>query len=293
MADAPQEHIKATTSADFRADVLQASLKTPVLVDFWAPWSEPCKALTSILERVVKSAGGKIKLVTMNIEEHPQIAGQLGVQSLPAVFAFQKGQPIDGFNGALPESQVRGFVERLVGPLTADTDALMREGEAGLAAQDFALAAEKFGAVLEQDEAHLKALGGLARTWVAVGDLEQAAGILGLVPANKQQDAAIVAAQAALDVALQAASVGDLSALEKAIAADPKNHQARLDLAVGLNAAGKREEAVDQLIEIIRRDRNWNEDGARKQLLQFFEAWGVMDAASIYGRRRLSSVIFS
>ena len=286
------DHIKETTSADFRADVLQVSLKVPVLVDFWAPWCGPCKQLTPLLEKVVKSAAGKIKLVTMNIEEHPQIASQLGVQSIPAVFAFEKGQPIDGFQGALPESQIKAFVERLVGPLTADVDALVAEGEAAILSGDLVLASEKFSSVLVEDESHLKALGGLARSYVLAGEIEQAASVLTMVPPGKAQDAAIVAAQAALDVAVQAGSVGDLGALERAIAANPKDFQARLDLAVGLNAANQREAAVDQLLEIIRADRSWNDDGGRRQLLQFFEAWGVMDEASIYGRRRLSTVLY-
>lgn len=286
------DHIKATTSADFRADVLQVSLKVPVLVDFWAPWCGPCKQLTPILEKVVTSAAGKIKLVTMNIEDHPQIAGQLGVQSIPAVFAFEKGQPIDGFQGALPESQIKAFIERLVGPLTADVDALIAEGEAAMASGDLVLASEKFSSVLVEDESHLKALGGLARSYVLAGEIDQAASVLTMVPEGKTQDAAIVAAQAALDVAVQASSVGDLGALERAIVNNPKDFQARLDLAVGLNAANQREAAVDQLIEIIRADRTWNDDGGRRQLLQFFEAWGVMDDASIYGRRRLSTVLY-
>eukprot|EP01037_Dinobryon_pediforme_P002360 gene2363-2397_t len=289
----PLPHVKATTHANFRSDVLSESMKVPVLVDFWAPWCGPCKQLTPVLEKIVQSAGGKIKLVTMNIEEYPQIAGQLGVQSIPAVFAFQKGQPVDGFMGALPESQIKAFIERLVGPLSSDLDAVIREADAALAAQDYGLAAEKYSAVLVEDEQHLRAIGGLTRTYVAVGELDQASSVLTLVPHGKETDPAIVAAKAALDLALKAADLGDLAGLEQMIAQDPANYQARFDLALGLNALARRDEAADQLLYIIKRDRSWNDDGARKQLLQFFESWGPMDPSSVTGRRKLSVILFS
>jgi putative thioredoxin len=289
----PQAFIKSTTTANFRNDVIAESMKMPVLVDFWAPWCGPCKQLTPILERIVQSAGGKIKLVTMNIEEHPQIAGQMGVQSIPAVFAFQKGQPIDGFMGALPESQVKAFVERLVGPLTEDLDGLLAEAETALTAQDLGLAVEKFTAVLDQDESHLRAIGGLARTLIAAGEFEQATSVLTLVPEGKANDPAIVTAKAALDLALKAADLGDLAGLEKIIADEPDNFQARFDLALGLNALNRQTEAADHLLYIIKRDRKWQDDGARKQLLQFFESWGPMDPASVAGRRKLSVILFS
>ncbi len=286
--------IKDTTTAGFRQDVLAESTKQPVLVDFWAPWCGPCKQLTPVLEKAVKAAGGKVKLVKMNIDEHPQIAGQLGVQSIPAVFAFQRGQPVDGFMGALPEGQVKGFIERLVGPLgpsaaedlMAEAAALAEEGDAGGAA-------ELYAAVLSQDPENTAALAALAKLHVEIGDLEGAKRFLAMAPAAKANDAAIAGVRAAIELAEQAASLGDLADLQRRVETDPKDHQARFDLALGLNARGRREDAMNHLLEIVRRDRNWNEDGARKQLVQFFEAWGPMDEMTIAGRRRLSSVLFA
>jgi putative thioredoxin len=285
--------IKDTTTANFRVDVLSESIKQPVLVDFWAPWCGPCKQLTPVLEKAVKAAGGKIKLVKMNIDEHPQIAGQLGVQSIPAVFAFQKGQPVDGFMGALPESQVKAFIERIVGPSGPDPiDELLAEASKRLNEKDFVGAAEICAAILDQQPEHTKALGGLARVFVETGELEQAKGLLSSIPETLHSDPDIAAARAALDLAEQASSLGSTAELERAVAANPADHQARFDLAIALNAINKREDASDHLVEIIKRDRTWNEDGARKQLLQFFEAWGPMDEASISGRRKLSALLF-
>jgi putative thioredoxin len=231
----------------------------------------------------------------MNIDDHPQIAGQLGIQSIPAVIAFERGQPVDGFMGALPESQVRGFIERLVGPLGAATEELLTEAEALTAQGDAAGAASLYARVLSEDETNPKALAGLAKLHVEAGDVEQAKAVLSMAepPApGKEQNPAIAAAWAAVHVAEQAASVGDLAPLEKAVAENPDNHQARFDLALALNAQGNRDEAADALLAIIKRDRNWNDEGARKQLLQFFEAWGLMDPAAVTARRKLSAILF-
>ncbi|MDQ0391219.1 thioredoxin [Labrys monachus] len=286
--------IKDTTTQAFMADVIQESMKQPVLVDFWAEWCGPCKQLGPVLEKAVVAAKGKVKLVKMDIDKYPQIAGQLGVQSIPAVFAFSKGQPVDGFMGALPESQVKEFITRIAGPGGApETEEMLAEAEALLAEGDDEGAAQIFAQIYEEDPDNLKAIAGLARCAVAAGQLEQAAATLSLTPKGKENDPIIASARAALELAEQASDVGDLQALMRQVDADPADHQARFDLALALVAAGRRKEAVDQLLDIARRDRQWNEDGARKQLVQFFEAWGPMDENSIYGRRRLSSILFS
>jgi len=271
------------------------SLRQPVLVDFWAPWCGPCKQLAPVLEKAVADSKGKVTLVKMNIDDHPQVAGQLGIQSIPAVIAFDKGQPVDGFMGALPESQVRGFIERLVGPLAADADAILVQAEAAVEAGDAPGAAELYAQVLAEDETNVKALGGLAKLHVEAGDLDQAKAVLSMAPRpapGKDPDPAIAAVIAAIQLAEQAASVGDLGGLLKRIAEDPDDHQARFDLALALNAKGDRQGAADRLLEIVKRDRKWNEDAARKQLLQFFEAWGLMDPSTISARRKLSAIWF-
>ncbi|MCB5174611.1 MULTISPECIES: thioredoxin [Microvirga] len=286
--------VKDTTTASFRQDVLAESMKQPVLVDFWAPWCGPCKQLTPVLEKAVRAAGGRVKLVKMNIDEHPQIAGQLGVQSIPAVFAFQRGQPVDGFMGALPESQIKGFIERLVGPLgPSAAEELLTEADRLAAEGDAGGAAELYAAVLSQDPENVQALAALAKLHVELGDIENAKRLLDMAPAAKANDPAILGARAAIELAEQAGSLGDIADLQRKVEADPKDHQARFDLAVALNARNRRQEAVDQLLEIVRRDRNWNDDGARKQLVQFFEAWGPMDEMTLAGRRKLSSILFS
>jgi putative thioredoxin len=286
--------VKDTTTQTFVKDVIEESRRQPVLVDFWAEWCGPCKQLTPILEKVVKAAKGKVKLVKMDIDKHPSIPGQLGIQSIPAVFAFVNGQPVDGFMGALPESQVTAFIERLTKErIGGDEEDLLKAAEAALAQGNAASAADLYAQVLAEDAANVPALAGLARCYVATGAIEQAKQTLALVPEAKRNDAAVAAARAALELAEQAKSVGPIGELEAKVKANPLDHQARFDLAVAMNGKGRRREAVDNLIEIVRRDRKWNDDGARKQLVQFFEAWGGGDEATVEGRKRLSSILFA
>ena len=286
--------VKDTTTQTFVKDVIEESKRQPVLVDFWAEWCGPCKQLAPVLEKAVRAAKGKVKLVKMNIDKHPSIPGQLGIQSIPAVFAFANGQPVDGFLGALPESQVTAFIERVTKDrLGGEETDLLKSADEALAQGDAANAANLYAQVLAQDSGNVAALAGLARSYVRTGAIEQAKQTLALVPEAKRNDAAVAAARAALDLAEQAKAVGPLAELEKKVADNPLDHQARFDLAVALNSKGRRAEAVDNLIEIVKRDRQWKEDGARKQLVQFFEAWGPTDEATVSGRKRLSSILFS
>jgi putative thioredoxin len=289
----PAGLIVETSSSSFRADVIAQSTRLPVLVDFWAPWCEPCKKMTPVLEKVVKAAGGKVRLAKMNIEQYPEIAGQLGIQSIPAVIAFQKGQPLNGFSGALPESQIRAFLERLVGPIGGEFEALLADAEAALVAGEISTAADLFHEARDAEPDDVKAIAGLAKSLVALGELDQAEEVLAPAAGAKDIGGALAAARAALDVARQAENVGDFGNLQKAIAADPTNFQARFDLAIALNATGRRKEAAESLMEIIKRDRAWNDEAARKQLLQLFEAWGHMDPDTMSARRKLSVLLFS
>ena len=286
--------VKDTTTQTFVKDVIEESRRQPVLVDFWAPWCGPCRQLTPVLEKAVRAAKGKVKLTKMNIDEHPAIPGQLGIQSIPAVIAFVNGQPADGFMGALPESQVVAFLDRLTkGAAGAEAKDLLKAAETALANGDPAGAADLYAELLAEDNTNVAALAGLARCYVASGAIEQAKQTLAMVPEAKRNDAAVVAARAALDLVEQAKAVGPIAELEQKVTANPNDHQARFDLAVALNGKGKRHEALEHLISIVKRDRKWNDDGARKQLVQFFDAWGPADDATVEGRKRLSSILFA
>jgi putative thioredoxin len=294
VAATPDGLIKETTTQAFVKDVIEESKRQPVLIDFWAPWCGPCKQLTPVLEKVVKAAKGKVKLVKMNIDDHPAIPGQMGIQSIPAVIAFVNGQPADGFLGALPEGQVIAFLERITkGKIGAEDKDLLKGAEAALSKNDFAGAADIFAQVLAQDATNIAALAGLARCYVGTGALDQAKQTLALVPEAKRNDAAVAAARAAIELADQSKALGPITELEQKVAANPADHQARFDLALALNAKGNRAATLDHLIQIVKRDRKWNDDGARKQLVQLFDAWGPTDEATIDGRKRLSSILFA
>jgi putative thioredoxin len=265
-----------------------------VLVDYWAPWCGPCKQLTPSLEKAVREARGAVRLVKMNIDEHPTIPGQLGIQSIPAVIAFRDGQPVDGFMGAIPESQVRDFIAKLGGGSAGAgiEDALAAAAEARQQG-DTGMAREIYSAVLAEAPDNMDALAGLADLFFEAGETDKASGLLAGVPADKADLPAIAALRAKIAIAEQVKELGDPAELERRLAADPKDHQARFDLAMIENAMGRREEAADNLLAIVRADRTWKDDGARAQLLQFFEAWGITDEATLSARRKLSSLLFS
>ena len=291
----PADLIKDTDTSRFIADVIEVSKKVPVLVDFWAPWCGPCKQLTPLLEKVVKQANGKVRLVKINVDENQQIAAQMRVQSIPAVFAFVDGQPIDGFMGALPESQIKQFIEKLgsKGSLAEEIAAAVKVADEAMQRKAFEEAQSIYGQILGVDPGHVIALASFARCQIELGDLEGAAATLAGVPADKKANADVVSALAALDLALHPVDTSLLAQLQKAVATTPDDLQQRLDLAVALNGVGQKSEATDQLLYVIRKKRDWNEDAARKQLVQFFEAWGPKDEATLQGRRKLSSILFS
>ena len=278
--------VKDTTTAQFAKDVLEASKAALVVVQFWSPRSQACKQLSPVLEKSVRSYGGKVRLVRMDIDAHPAIAGQLRVQKLPTVYAFRDGRPLDGFVGPQPEPAIKQFIDQALGDDAGnDLQAALDQAEQALAADDLQSAAEIFAAVLQEEPQNVGALAGLAKCYLKSNDLERAEQTLALVPPDKRSLAAVAGVQAAVD--------GDTAPLEAAVAADPKNHQARIDLAIALAATGRKEDAATQLLESIRRDRKWNDEAARKQLIKFFDAWGPKDAATLDGRRRLSGVLFS
>jgi putative thioredoxin len=267
----------------------------PVIVDFWAPWCGPCKQLGPMLEKAVKQASGKVRLVKINVDENQQLAGQMRIQSIPAVYAFVDGQPVDGFMGALPESQIKQFIDRLGGQGSAaeEIEAAAEEGREALRRKDYQTAAQIFASIIQADREHAGAIAGLARCQIETGDLKNAQATLALLPPSKAADPDVAGARAALELALNPVDTSGIGALQRQVDSDPANLQAKFDLAIALNGAGQRAEALDQLLAVVRKQRDWNDDAARKQLVKFFEAWGPKDELTIQGRRRLSSLLFA
>jgi putative thioredoxin len=277
----------------FRADVMEESLRRLVLIDFWAPWCGPCKQLTPILEKVVAASRGKVRLAKMNIDQYPQIAEKLGIQSIPAVVAFKDGQMVDGFLGAVPEGDIKAFIEKWAGAGGEDVEALFAEAQALLDSGDADAAEAGLAQVLGASPNHVGALAGLARVQIARGALADAKALLETIPADQAHAPPVAAARAALALQEQAGAVGDLAFLLARVENVPSDLQARYDLAVALNAAGRRDAAAEELLAIVKRDRAWNDDAGRKLLLQLFESWGPLDPATRSARRQLSSLLFS
>ncbi len=294
----PADLIKDSDTARFAQDVIEASMTMPVIVDFWAPWCGPCKQLTPALEKSVQAARGAVRLVKVNIDENQSLAAQLRIQSVPAVYAFFQGQPIDGFVGAQSESQIKSFIERLVaqssgalGP--SPVDQALEQAQAALDGGQPAAASALYGQVLQHEPDNEAALAGMVRCYLESGDTVAARGMFDALTEEMAAKSAFVSVKAALELAEQTADSGPLTELEARVAANPADHQARYDLAIALHAADQREAAAETLIEIMRRDRKWNEEAARHQLLKFFEAWGPTDPITLSARRQLSSLLFS
>ena len=291
---APADAVKDGNTASFAADVIEASNEVPVIVDFWAEWCGPCKTLGPTIEKAVKAASGQVRLVKINVDENQQLAQQLRVQSIPAVFAFKNGKPVDGFVGAQPESQIKAFIQRLTGDAgPSPIEQALEQGEAALAAGDVSGASDIFGQVLRADMENARAIAGLCQCLIDSGDLAEAREMLDGLEGKLAIDPAVQSVRAALELAEQSADAGDTAPLRARLEANGNDHEARMELSTALLAAGQREEAVDELLESIRRDRNWNDEAARKQLLTLFEAFGHADELTVSARRRLSSMLFS
>lgn len=293
-ANAPAGLVKDGTDRSFMADVVEPSREVPVLVDFWAPWCGPCRQLGPVIEKAVAAAGGAVRLVKINIDENPGIAGQLRIQSIPAVIAFRDGQPVDGFMGALPESQIKEFIARVSGQVPGeDIDALIARGDECLAAGDAGGAAQDYAAALQADPENPAALAGMARIYLAQGDKSQAQAFLDAVPEVKKSHPAVAAVRASIELAAEAGDAQDLDAAEAAAATSPKSAEARFELGRARLAAGDAAGAIDALLDSIALDREWNDAAARKLLLRVFDASGPADPLVKAGRRRLSSVLFA
>lgn len=290
--------VKDTTEAGFMADVVEASNDVPIIVDFWAPWCGPCKTLGPLLEDAVRAANGAVRMVKVNVDEAQMIAGQLQIQSIPTVYAFYKGQPVDGFQGALPQSEIKAFVDRVIaagGGKAADGDPMADAIEAAETMLDEGAAtdaAQTFAAILGENEHHAAAYAGLVRAHIAMDDMDQAEAILNGAPAEISKSPELEAVHAQLELAQQASQAGPVSELEAKVDADPDDHQARFDLALALHANGEVQEAVDQLLTLFSKDRDWNDEAAKTQLFKIFDALKPNDPIVLNGRRRLSSMIF-